>query len=190
MVTGFFLSLLWANVPAVVENAWSRGDPVRQTQATAVQFRPRRITSGKPVPEGCCVNGNARGRLYFTGSLFRDARVRRAETMLPLLSADWERERREDTRNYNTRVVWIRATAHNYEKVRSINDIMCNWWMGLEKRDKKRIRKNYNTWFAISRGVNRKHEWVARLESGVKTISECCRLHWDFEENCVMARIS
>jgi len=52
--------------------------------------------SGKPVPEGCCVNGNARGCFCFIRSLFRDARERHANTMLPKMN--WER--REDTRNY------------------------------------------------------------------------------------------
>lgn len=49
--------------------------------------------SGKQVPEGCCVNGNARGHLCFTGSLFRDAHEHRVDIMLPLWKVDWERER-------------------------------------------------------------------------------------------------
>lgn len=67
---------------------------VRQTRAIAVHFQPEMYNeSSKPVPEGCCVNGNARGRLCFTGSLFKDAPERRANTMLPLLKMNWERKK-------------------------------------------------------------------------------------------------
>lgn len=48
--------------------------------------------SSKQVPEGCCVNGNARDRLFVSPDLYSGMQRREDMSTLPLWEVDWKDE--------------------------------------------------------------------------------------------------